>query len=139
MYSGLNETPLVSAMQEVTALPTLGRALTHFFQEEALMLRDLAPAAMRDYVRALWFEGKRSGWPCASGAMDELLAQFLAGAILPTRDPQPQAARAAVQATREVLVAAIGPSSAAVVTDRALAAAVTAFPAARVSLTDMLA
>jgi hypothetical protein len=126
-------------MLQAAIQPTLGQALTRFFQEEALMLADLAPAAARDYVRALWFEGKRSGWPCASGAMEELMAQFLAGRISPTRDPQPQAARAAVHATRAVLVAAIGPASAAVVADRALVAAITAFPAARDPLTSMLA
>lgn len=116
-----------------------GQALTRFFQEEALILTDLAPAAARDYVRALWFEGKRSGWPCANGAMEELMRQFLAGSIQPTRDPQPQAAHAAMSATRAVLVAAIGPASAAVVADRALTAALTAFPAARDPLTNMLA
>jgi hypothetical protein len=116
-----------------------GLALTRFFQEEAAMLADLMPTAAQDYVRALWFEGKRSGWPCANGAMEELFSQFLSGSIRPTRDPQASSVLAAIAATRAVLNAAIGPSSAAVVSERALTAALGEFPAARESLTSVLA
>jgi hypothetical protein len=115
-----------------------GPALTRFFQEEALLLSDLEPAAARAYLRALWFEGKRSGWPCAKGAMEELFAQFLSGNIVPTRDPHPQSVKAAVQATRVILFQAIGPASAAVVCERALVTAAAAFPAARHQLTEAL-
>jgi hypothetical protein len=116
-------------MQDVQS--SFGLALARFFQEEALMLRDLMPQATQDYVRALWFEGKRYNWPCANGAMEDLLTQFLEGKIIPTRDPQLGAVKTAIKVTRSVLHGALGPSSAAVVSERALLAAVTAFPAAR--------
>jgi hypothetical protein len=123
-------------MQEPPSI--FGLALTRFFQEEAAMLADLMPTAAQDYLRAIWFEGKRSGWPCANGAMEELFAQFLSGKIRPTRDPQPGSVFAVIAATRSVLNAAIGPSSAAVVSERALIAALEEFPAAREPLTSAL-
>jgi hypothetical protein len=117
---------------------SFGQALACFFQQEASMLAALAPDTARDYLRVLWFEGKRNGWPCAVGPMDQLMTQFLAGQIVPARDPVPDAALAAMRATRQILQTALGPTSAAVVADRALAAASEQYPSAREALSALL-
>jgi hypothetical protein len=109
-------------------------ALGQFFHEEALILDDLAPTVLHEYVRVIWWEGKRNGWDCIDGGMDDLMQALLSGDIAPQCAPQPQAAKAMVIATRNILNDAIGPASAAVVADRALSLSLMQFPAARDAL-----
>jgi hypothetical protein len=45
------------------------------------MLSDIAPDALHGYVRVIWFEGKRSGWACMQGSMNDLIYALLSGDI----------------------------------------------------------